>query len=82
MTKIIYIYEKYLDRPISQTRNPPSHSAEGLERLGFLVDNGSLPTSGVGIAYSATSMGLVEGEFQLTWFLTTALNIIQARDEG
>ena len=37
-----------LDRPICQTRNQPSHSAQGFERLGSPVDNGSLPIRVVG----------------------------------
>ena len=38
-----------LDRPICQTLNQPSHSAQGLERLGPPVDDGSWPTRGVGV---------------------------------
>ena len=37
-----------LDRPIFYTRNQPFHSAQGQERLGFPVDNGSMPIRGVG----------------------------------
>ena len=37
-----------LDRLISYIRNQPSHSAQGLERLGYPVDAGSLPIRGVG----------------------------------
>ena len=46
-----------LDRPISYTRNQPSHSVPGLERLGS----------------ETPPIGLVKWELPMTWFLTTGL---------
>ena len=69
------------------TERQPSHTAQGLNTLGLFANNGSLPTRGVGRLPGPLSdqlwrnlknaetpaMVLIEGEFPLTWFLTTAL---------
>ena len=72
---------------LTYTERQPSHSAEGLNSLGPPVNNGNLPTRGVGRLPGSLSdqlwrnlknaetaaMVLIEGEFPLTWFFTTAL---------